>query len=56
MLPSLSKDIFLSLVRLGIGNRLFANLGAFADSNNNNWSAIKALADEHGLSAVLLDG
>ena len=45
-----SKDVFLSLVRLGIGHR--------ADTLPKTivWRRMKALAEEQGLSAVVLDG
>lgn len=46
------KDIFLLLVRLGIGHdNLDANL-----NGNVDWIALKALAERQGLSAVVLDG
>lgn len=45
-----SKDIFLSLVRSGIGH------DTEPIPNQVNWSEIKALADRQGLSAVVLDG
>lgn len=46
----LNTNVFLSLVRLGIGNTS-ESIPEIID-----WSTIKTLADEHGLSAVLLDG
>lgn len=45
-----SKDIFLTLVRSGIGHE------TEPIPNQVNWSEIKALADRQGLSAVVLDG
>ena len=48
-MPS-SKDVFLSLVRMGIGHT------AEPFPNQMNWSEIKALADRQGLSAIVLDG
>lgn len=45
-----AKDIFLSLVRSGIGHE------TEPIPNQVNWSEIKALADRQGLSAVVLDG
>lgn len=45
-----SKDVFLSLVRNGIGH----TVGTIP--NQVNWSEIKALADRQGLSAIVLDG
>ena len=50
MLSSEIKEIFLSLVRLGIGH------DAYFSALSVDWPAIKALAEEHGLSAVILDG
>ena len=44
------NELFLQLVRLGIGH--FVKFQPTAV----NWSAIKALAEKHGLSAVVLDG
>ncbi len=44
-------NFFLSLVRLGIGHRLIVESGGPID-----WVAIKSLADEQGLSAIILDG
>ena len=44
-------DSFLSLVKLGIGTSKGAKI-----SNDINWVQLKALADEQGLSAVILDG
>lgn len=45
-----AKDIFLSLVRSGIGH------DTEPIPNQVNWFEIKALADRQGLSAVVLDG
>ena len=45
-----SKDIFLTLVRSGIGHE------TEPIPNQVNWSEIKTLADRQGLSAVVLDG
>ena len=44
------KKAFLSLVRLGIGH------AADCIGGDVDWNAIKALADRHGLSAIVLDG
>ena len=55
MIRSELKDIFLSLVRLGIGHQLVSGF-KFQDSSEVNWVQLKALADQHGLSAVVLDG
>jgi len=49
------KDIILSLVRLGIGHQLVSSL-TFQVSSEVDWVALKALADQHGLSAIVLDG
>lgn len=46
-----NNQVFLSLVRQGIGHGLSYNNYYSVD-----WAAIKALADEHGLSAIVLDG
>ena len=52
------RDIFLRLVRLGIGN-------VNVDDNDNldlgfwsgvDWEAVKALAERQGLSGVVADG
>lgn len=49
MTSSKTSDAFLALVRLGIGH-------GFSDcSENVDWPAVKALADQHGLSAIVLD-
>ena len=55
MVHSELKDIFLSLVRLGIGHQSVPSFG-FQDSSEVDWVQLKALADQHGLSAVVLDG
>lgn len=47
---SLNDKAFLQLERLGIGNADSVDTKGIAD-----WSDIKALAEEHGLSAVVLD-
>jgi len=49
------KELFLALVRLGIGHQLVSSL-TFQVSSEVDWVALKALADQHGLSAVMLDG
>ena len=49
------RDLFLSLVRLGIGHRSVPSFG-FQVSSEVDWVQLKALADQHGLSAVVLDG
>jgi hypothetical protein len=47
---SRTSDALLALTRLGTGNAG----GVLPD--NINWSELKALAEQHGLSAVVLDG
>ena len=49
------KDIFLALVRLGIGNQPASGF-KFQRSGEVDWVALKALADRHGLAAIVLDG
>lgn len=49
------RDLFLSLVRLGIGHQSVPSFG-FQVSSEVDWVLLKALADQHGLSAVVLDG
>ena len=44
-------ESFLQLIRLGIGTSKDAKIPKDAD-----WKAVKTLADEQGLSAVILDG
>ncbi len=44
-------DSFLQLVRLGIGTSEDANI-----TKGMNWERLKALADNQGLSAIVLDG
>ena len=48
-MQSENSHAFLSLVRLGIGNHS-------SQIKISNWASIKDLADEQGLSAVVLDG
>ena len=50
MISSKTFDAFLALVRLGIGHE------SRVPSQEIDWTAIKALADAHGLSAVVLEG
>ena len=50
-MTSKTHDLFLSLVRLGIGHTDSTNF-----TDKVDWVALKALADQHGLSAVVLDG
>lgn len=42
--------VFMPLVRLGIGHN------AVVPTNRIDWNAVRALADEQGLSAIVLDG
>ena len=49
MVPSNKYDAFLALVRLGVRH------GSCVLSKKIDWTAIKALADTHGLSAIILD-
>ncbi len=46
-----THDLFLSLVRLGIGH---TDSTKFTDKVD--WAKLKTLADQHGLSAVVVDG
>ena len=55
MVHSDLKELFFALVRLGIGHQLVSSL-TFQVSSEVDWGQLKALADQHGLSAVLLDG
>jgi len=50
LISSKASDAFLALVRLGIGH------GFSGFPKEVDWTAIKALADQHGLSAIILDG
>lgn len=50
MLSSETRNCFLSLIRLGIGHE------AYFLTKSVDWNAIEALALEHGLSAILVDG
>ena len=50
LISSRTSDAFLALVRQGIGHE------SRVLSQEIDWTAIKALADAHGLSAVVLDG
>lgn len=51
-----NSQAFLSLVRLGIGHGTQVSSQIEDKSFSMDWSAIKSLADEHGLSAIILDG
>ena len=51
MVHSELKDIFLTLVRLGIGHT-----DSIDFTDEVDWAALKTLADQHGLSAIVLDG
>jgi len=50
LISSKTFDAFLALVRQGIGHE------SCVLSQEIDWTAIKALADTHGLSAIVLDG
>ena len=50
MISSKTFDAFLALARLGIGHE------SYVLSKEIDWTAVKALADVHGLSAIVLDG
>lgn len=49
------QDSFLQLVRLGIGTGT-VNGSKLTVHGSDDWQALKALADEQGLSAIVLDG
>lgn len=46
-----NKELFLQLIRLGIGNSFEVRM-----SDNVNWLEMEALAFQQGLSAILVDG
>lgn len=50
MLSTELKDTFLSIIRLGIGH------DAYISDKTIDWKAVEALALEHGLSAIMVDG
>ena len=51
------NDMFLSLVRLGIGSRTDNDSELLVNGSDSvDWVALKALAERQGLSAVVLDG
>lgn len=50
------QKAFLSLVRLGIGTDNHLRLDGRDALQNINWDAMQALANEQGLSAVVVDG
>ena len=49
-MQSVNQNFFLSLVRMGIGHCVSAQL------SDVDWQTIKALADKQGLSAIVVDG
>ena len=51
MRKDITKEAFLALVRLGLDNHHVGGLPP-----NLDWDAIKLLAEEQGLSAILMDG
>ena len=50
------KDVFLQLVRLGIGCEAGASLPVSVPLSVEDWQALEDLANEHGLLGVMLDG
>ena len=56
MLKFENRDLFLSLIRLGIGNGYTGYWGGRKESDQIDWNALETLAAQHGLSAVLVDG
>lgn len=48
-MTSNSFDSFFKLVRLGIGRSTYVQTDV-------DWNSIEALAEQHGLSAIVLDG
>ena len=50
LISSKTSDAFLALVRLGTGH------GYSGFPEDVDWPAVKALAEQHGLSAIVLDG
>ena len=46
------QELLLSLIRLGIGQTITVN----NLTSNVNWGAIQALAEQQGLSGIVLDG
>lgn len=55
MVQSDFKELFLTLVRLGINHQSIPGFNSQV-SSYVDWIQLKALADQHGLSAVVLDG
>ena len=55
MVQSDFKELFLTLVRLGINHQSIPGFNSQV-SSDVDWIQLKALADQHGLSAVVLDG
>ena len=56
MLSDKRNNLFLNLIRIGIGNEFSAAEVRTSNPTPDDWNAIKALANEHGLLAVILDG
>ena len=50
------QDVFLQLVRLGIGGEAGASLPMAGPLSVEDWQALEELANEHGLLGVMLDG
>lgn len=55
MVQSDFKELFLTLVRLGINHQSIPGFNSQV-SSDVDWIQLKSLADQHGLSAVVLDG
>ncbi len=56
MLNNRTEEIFLSLVRLGISANSSGRIAYNDNSQPIDWESIEALATQHGLSAVVVDG
>lgn len=55
MVHSELKELFLTLVSVGIDHQLVSGFKSQV-SSDVDWIQLKALADQHGLSAIVLDG
>lgn len=55
-MSSALKELFLKLVRLGIGFTDFIDNIEFSRLSAEDWELVKALADQQGLTSVVLDG
>ena len=56
MVSTQLRDAFLRLMRLGIGHAEGADVTDFPQLGAEDWKALKNLAEEQGLSAIVLDG